>query len=207
MKKIILFTMVLLPFMVMAKFYRGSITLTDDKTIKGYISEPIGNDSKIKFRYSEDGKTEKIEIEEVKSFEFYDDNNNQKVYHTMLLSNPKFLRPSKFKISKKKYWVKLIKEGKINLYEVYTVVQSGRNINYIYNYYITQENDTYGRFLFSPMSDVFNRIKYKYAGLDYYLKLYYETKCPEFVKSVKYEILEKYGIGRIVDLYEANCDN
>jgi hypothetical protein len=125
----------------------------------------------------------------------------------MLLSNPKFLRPSKFKISKKKYWVKLIKEGKINLYEVYTVVQSGRNINYIYNYYITQENDTYGRFLFSPMSDVFNRIKYKYAGLDYYLKLYYETKCPEFVKSVKYEILEKYGIGRIVDLYEANCDN
>jgi hypothetical protein len=207
MKKIILFTMVLLPFMVMAKFYRGSITLTDDKTIKAYISEPIGNDSKIKFRYSEDGKTEKIEIEEVKSFEFYDDNNNQKVYHTMLLSNPKFLRPSKFKISKKKYWVKLIKEGKINLYEVYTVVQSGRNINYIYNYYITQENDTYGRFLFSPMSDVFNRIKYKYAGLDYYLKLYYETKCPEFVKSVKYEILEKYGIGRIVDLYEANCDN
>jgi hypothetical protein len=207
MKKIILFTMVLLPFMVMAKFYRGSITLTDDKTIKAYISEPIGNDSKLKFRYSEDGKTEKIEIEEVKSFEFYDDNNNQKVYHTMLLSNPKFLRPSKFKISKKKYWVKLIKEGKINLYEVYTVVQSGRNINYIYNYYITQENDTYGRFLFSPMSDVFNRIKYKYAGLDYYLKLYYETKCPEFVKSVKYEILEKYGIGRIVDLYEANCDN
>ncbi len=199
--------MVLLPFMVMAKFYRGSITLTDDKTIKAYISEPIGNDSKLKFRYSEDGKTEKIEIEEVKSFEFYDDNNNQKVYHTMLLSNPKFLRPSKFKISKKKYWVKLIKEGKINLYEVYTVVQSGRNINYIYNYYITQENDTYGRFLFSPMSDVFNRIKYKYAGLDYYLKLYYETKCPEFVKSVKYEILEKYGIGRIVDLYEANCDN
>ena len=199
--------MVLLHFMVLAKFYRGSITLTDDKTIKAYISEPIGNDSKLKFRYSEDGKTEKIEIEEVKSFEFYDDNNNQKVYHTMLLSNPKFLRPSKFKISKKKYWVKLIKEGKINLYEVYTVVQSGRNINYIYNYYITQENDTYGRFLFSPMSDVFNRIKYKYAGLDYYLKLYYETKCPEFVKSVKYEILEKYGIGRIVDLYEANCDN
>ena len=199
--------MVLLPFMVMAKFYRGSITLTDDKTIKAYISEPIGNDSKLKFRYSEDGKTEKIEIEEVKSFEFYDDNYNQKEYHTMLLSNPKFLRPSKFKISKKKYWVKLIKEGKINLYEVYTVVQSGRNINYIYNYYITQENDTYGRFLFSPMSDVFNRIKYKYAGLDYYLKLYYETKCPEFVKSVKYEILEKYGIGRIVDLYEANCDN
>lgn len=207
MKKIILVTMVLLPFMVMAKFYRGSITLTDDKTIKAYISEPIGNDSKLKFRYSEDGKTEKIEIEEVKSFEFYDDNNNQKVYHTMLLSNPKFLRPSKFKISKKKYWAKLIKEGKINLYEVYTVVQSGRNINYIYNYYITEENDTYGRFLFSPMSDVFNRIKYKYAGLDYYLKLYYETKCPKFVKSVKYEILEKYGIGRIVDLYEANCDN
>lgn len=208
MKKIIIFMMILLPFTLIAKakFYKGNITLNNEKIIKAYIAEPIGNDSKLKFRYTEDGSTEKIEIDEVKSIDFFDDDSKQIVYHTMFLSFPKDLRPSKLIISENKYWAKLVKEGKINLYEVYSVEQAGRDINYIYRYYIMDENDKYARYIFTPMKDPFNRLKFKYAGLDYYLKMYYKEKCPEFVKKVNYEDLEKYGVGRIVDLYEEHCD-
>jgi len=196
-----------MPFALMAQYYGGIITLNNGKNIKAFIKEPVGNDSKLKYRYTKDGSNEKLEIDEVKSIEYYDNDNKQIVFHTMLLSSPKMLKPGNFNISDKKHWAKLLKEGQINLYEVYTEEHSPSGSSYIYRYYITDENDTYGRYLFMPMPDVLNRIKYRYAKLDYYLKLYYGNKCPAFVKSVKYEDLDKYGLGKIVDLYEEFCGN
>jgi hypothetical protein len=207
MKKIIILTMILLPFTIMAQFYKGVITLNNDETIKAYINVPFGSDSKLKYRFTADGNNEKLSVDEVKSIEFTNNNNMQVVYHTMYISFPKFLKPSSFNISDKKHWARLLKEGKINLYEVCIEERSATAISYTYRYYITDENDKYARFLFSPMSDVLKRIKYKYNKLDYYIKLYYENKCPDFVKSIKYEDLENYGLGKIVDLYESNCDN
>ena len=207
MKKTIILMMLLMPFALMAQYFKGVITLNNEETIKAYIEVPAGNNDKLKYKLSEDGSKEKLSIDEVKSFEITNKDNEQEIYHPMYISFPKDLRPSKFIISENKYWAKLVKEGKVNLYVVYSVEQAGRDINYMYRYYLVDENDKYARYIFTPMKDPFERLKFKYAGLDYYLKMYYKDKCPEFVQKVKYEDLEKYGIGRIVDLYEEYCGN
>ncbi len=207
MKKTIILMMLLMPFVLMAQYFKGIITLNNEKTFKAYIEVPDGNKDVLKYRLTEKGDKEKLNIDEVKMFEITNKDNEQVIYHTMYVSFPKFLKPSKFNISDKKHWARLLKEGKINLYEVLIVENNIRAISYIYRYYIMDEADKYARHLFSPMPDSFGRLKYKYYNLDYYLKMYYGEKCPEFVKKVNYEDLEKYGVGRIVDLYEEYCGN
>lgn len=207
MKKAIILMMLLMPFALMAQYFKGVITLNNEETIKAYIEVPAGNDNKLKYKLKEDGSKEKLSIDEVKSFEIINKDNEQVIYHTMYVSFPKFLKPSKFNVSDKKHWVWLMKEGKINLYQLLIVENNLRAVSYTYSYYIADETDKYARFLFKPMPDSFGRKKYKYYNLDYYLEMYYKDKCPEFVKKVTIDDLEKYGIGRIVDLYEEYCGN
>lgn len=207
MKKTIILMMLLMPFALMAQYLKGVITLNNEETIKAYIEVPAGNKDELKYRLTEKGDKEKLSIDDVKSFEITNKDNEQVIYHALYVSFPKFLKPSKFTISDKKHWVWLMKEGKINLYQLLVVENNFRAVSYTYSYYIADETDKYARFLFMPMADSFNRKKYKYNNLDYYLKMYYGEKCPEFVKKVTIDDLEKYGIGRIVDLYDEFCGN
>ena len=69
MKKLILL-LLLCPLSMWAKFYPGTITMNDGSTKSGYVDPPWWDSNKVSFKPTEKGKTEKIEIENVKELNY-----------------------------------------------------------------------------------------------------------------------------------------
>lgn len=202
MKKLILLFF-LIPFSVFAKFYQGSLTLNSGSILKGFIEIPNYDDSKIKFRSEKNALTDKYKIEDVKGFEIINEDNQTIKYTTLILVRPKIFKPSELKINKKKSWVCLIKEGKINLYSAYYFNQSGRDISYGYLFYIQKTDEKFARYIYEGIRSPV--IGDRYAQLKNYLKLYFEKDCPNLLKSIENDDLDKNGLERIVEIYDQFC--
>jgi hypothetical protein len=86
-QKLILITF-LVPLIVSANFHKAKITFNDGTSKNGFIELPeYPDDSKIKFREVENGKTEKYKIDDVNNFEIIDGKNNIIKYITLKLAN------------------------------------------------------------------------------------------------------------------------
>lgn len=88
MKKPLFLLAILLPLIVSANFQKARITFNDGTSKNGYIELPeYPDDSKIKFREEEKGKTEKYKIEDVNNFEIIIGKNDIVKYITLKLAN------------------------------------------------------------------------------------------------------------------------
>ena len=213
MKKIILL-FVLIPFLSFAKFYKGTVTMNDDSIKNGFIELPESpNDAKLKFRTEEKSSTEKLDIENVKGFEVSNEKNQTIKFITFYLAKPKPFTNIEFKTDSKKSWVRIIKEGKISLYNTFegyssVISPSGGSMpgsgSGGASYYIRKGTDNFAIFIdqvsggatmcgncFSQMKKIVSKI--------------FEKDCPKLADLIVKDDIKKNGYTRIIEIYEENC--
>lgn len=206
MKTITIALLLLVNFTVSAKFYKGTILLMDGNSKNGYIELPdYPDDKKIKFREEEKGKTEKIEIEIVKSFEIVNDKNSTVKYITIYLAEPKPFTKNQHKLDDHKSWVKVVKEGKINLYSASAVYSPGSGTGGVTSTYIQKENDKYAYFIADGYGG-FNINMNGFSVLKKYLGSIFEKDCPKLAQLLNKDDMKKKGYEYILELYDKNCE-
>ncbi|MES2544799.1 MAG: hypothetical protein V4548_07930 [Bacteroidota bacterium] len=198
--KNLLLLFILIPFSALAKFYPGNIILNDGTSKKGFIEIPAYNDAKIKFKADKKEKAESFEIGLVKSFEIVNDENITLKYVTIFLANQKPFKPSEFTVDKKKSWVMIVKEGKINLYSVYFNSATDEG----YSFYIKKEKDDHALFISQSFGGG-NICMNCFTTLKSTIKTIFEKDCPKLSDLLDKNDLKKNGLSRIVELYEENC--
>lgn len=192
-------------FTFSAKFYKGTILLVDGNIINGYIELPeYPDDKKLKFRNEEKGKTEKIEIDLVSSFEILNDKKVTIKYLTIYLAEPKPFTKSEHKFDNHKSWVKVVKEGKICLYTASAVYSPGSGTGGFTSSYIKKENDKYAYFI-ADGNGGFNINMNGFSVLKKYLGSIFKKDCPKLVDLITNEDMNKKGYEYIIELYEKNC--
>lgn len=221
MKKIVLF-LLLIPFLGFAKYIKATVTMNDNSVKKGYIEFPeYHDDIELKFRFEQNGKTEKLNINDLKQFEFLNDRNETIIYITMYLAQHLSLKKDKLKIDKTKSWVNKINTGKINIYQFYSAAVGGfqstgpiwgtfDNSPASRQYYIQKPGDdyaiffdeNYGRGTTWPKK---NHIKF----LKEIITKIFGNDCPQLADLVTDENFDEYfkknNYTRIVEFYEQNC--
>jgi len=197
--------LLLVNFSMSAKFYKGTVLLMTGISKNGYIELPdYPDDKKLKFRNDENGKTEKLEIDLVKSFEILNSKNETIKFTTIYLADPKPFTKSKFTLDTKKSWVKVIKEGKISLYSASSEYSPGTGTGGVTSTYVQKENDDYAYFIADGYGG-FNINMNGYSVLKNYLGSIFEKDCPKLVESLNKDDIKKNGFVYIIDLYEKNC--
>jgi len=204
MKKYLLLIL-LLPLLASAKFYKVKITFNDGTLKNGFIELPeYPDDSKIKFREEEKGKTEKFSIEEVSSFEITNDKNEVVKYVTLKLAE-QGLNLKKIKPGDKKVWARIITEGKISLYAGYYAYNPSNKTGGGGIYYIKRQNEDFALYLDEFGGDGFSVCMNCFSNLKKILKIYFDETCPQYSELLNKEELKKKGVKYIVELYEQNC--
>ena len=80
--------------------------------LSGFIKEPSdGNEQTLRFRIKENAETLNLEINNVKGFEYRDDENENVRFISAYFTSPSILE----KVSKRKAWFKVEKEGSLIL--------------------------------------------------------------------------------------------
>lgn len=212
MKKLILLVF-LIPFMSFAKFYKGTVTMNDGSLKIGFIEIPeYPDDAKLKFRTEEKGTNEKLDIDTVKGFEITNQNGDVIRFITLYAAE----QWNKLSIDKKKSWMSIVKEGKINLYRTFAEGDSGFRSSTTgltvpgssspggFAYYIGRQDDNFAIYIdvtfggltfcgncFSQMKKILSKI--------------FENDCPKLADLIEKDDIKKNGHVRIVELYEQNC--
>lgn len=205
-KFLILF--VLFPILSAAKFYRATIALNDGNLKNGFVELPeYPDDKNLKFKSDEKAKTEKLSIDLVKGFEITNDKNEVVKYVTLFLANPKPFTNDKFKLEEKKSWVKVVRDGNINIYATTSVYSPMAGTGGFSMLYVQKENDKYAYYFAN--ADIKN-LKHDYTMNGFqvtkkYLNTIFGTECPKFMEIFNKEDYKNEGYDYIVDLYEQNC--
>lgn len=204
MKTITVALLLLVNFNVSAKFYKGTILLMDGNSKNGYIELPdYPDDKKLKFREEERGETEKIEIDLVKSFEIVNDKNINIKFITIYLAGMR-LKISLRYFDNQKSWVKVVKEGKINLYSASSVYTPhiGGGVTYTY---IQKENDNKYAYFIASDEGGSNEISSGISLLKKSIGKVFENDCPKLAQLINKEDIKKNGLEYIIELYDKNC--
>ncbi len=209
MKKIILF-LLLLPSVLFAKFYDGTINFNDGTSKTGLIEIPDADSQTIKFKLSEKEKVEKLDINNIKGFQIKNKNYTSE-FETMFLAEGSLFGGKNYKVSEKKSWVKIEKKGKkIDLVSKYysssgvlgaagQTSESGRVI------YIKKHENNFALILMPIMEGGLNFSVNFYNTLMKVLKGHFEKDCPKLLEVVTKEELKKKGLDLIVDLHNEHC--
>ena len=204
MKKLLLL-LLLIPFTVFAKFNNGIVYFNDGTSKKGYIEVPdYPDDAKLKFRADEKGKTQKIEIDLVKGFDVTNDKNETFKYTTILLAQPKIFTSDQFKLETKKSWVRIVKEGKIDIYQTYSVYSHGSKTGGDGSVYIHKKDENHAYFI-AYYTGGFNIVVNGYSATMKYVDTIFEKDCPSLSAIITKDDLKKNGYNAIVEIYEQNC--
>lgn len=214
MKKLILL-FVLVPFVSFAKFYKGTVTMNDGSLKNGFIELPeYSDDAKLKFKNEENGKSEKLDIENIKGFDITNNKNQTIEFITIYLASQKPFTNLEFKIDSKKSWVRVLKEGKISLYSTYEnyssiITSSGSSIPGSVNggstsFYIKKGTDNYATFI-DAIEGGANICGNCFSQMKKTISKILEKDCPKLADLLTKDDLKKNGYVRIVELYEQNC--
>jgi len=211
MKNIIVLFL-LFPFVMSAKMYPGKITFNDGVVKSGYIDIPDFRDQKVKFKATEDSKAEKFEIDLVKGFEFQNEKNSTIKYVTLYLSMPKSFKNDELKIDKHKTWLRIEKEGNaMDLVSVYYystgggggIGQTAGSSGTVF--YLWKKAEAHCLYLYESPGGGFAFVLGAYKAIYKCVEHYFATECPKLVESMDKEDIKKNGLGRIIELYDANC--
>ncbi|MFN7777104.1 hypothetical protein [Flavobacterium sp.] len=206
MKKNLLLLLIMLPLIASAKFYKAKIIFNDGNSKNGFIELPeYPDDSKIKFRSEEKGKTEKYDINEVNSFEITNDKNQILNYITLKLAEQGTFNLKKIKPGDKKVWARIVKEGKISIYATYYAYNPGTKTGGGGTFYIKRENEDFALYLDDFNGDELSICMNCFSNLKKTLKAYFEEICPVFLEKLNKEEYNKKGVIYFIELYEQNC--
>ncbi len=206
MKKNLFLLLLLVPFLVSAKFYKASITFNDGTTKSGFIELPdYPDDAKIKFRAEEKGKTEKFAIQDVSSFEITNDKNQTAKYITLKMAEQGSFNLKKIKHGEKKVWARIIQEGTISIYAGYYAYNPGMKTGGGGTYYIKRPNEDFALYLDDFGGDGLSVCMNCYSNLKKILTAYFEDICPAFLEKINKDQYNKKGITYFIELYEEHC--
>ena len=217
MRKLI-YLLMLIPFVSFAKFHSGIMTFTDNSTKKGFIEIPDDSENnKIKFRLEEKGSTEKYPLEQIKSFIVYNEKGQEvKFAITHLAYFNAFSKDNSFRAHKKWACVKVIKEGKINLYSAWFMTTGagggaigGATITGSFtssgDLYLNREGQDYSLEFYEADASGFSITVNSWKYFMTIVEKHFGKECPDLVKLINKDDFKKNGYGRIVELYEQNC--
>lgn len=210
--------LILIPFVSFANFHRGIMTFTNDTTKKGFIEIPNDSENnKIKFRLEEKGSTEKYRLEQIKFFIIYDEKGKEvKFVITHLAKFKMFSKDPTFKIQEEWACVKVVQEGKINLYSAW-YMETGAGGGAIGgatisgnsftsgDLYINRIGQDYSLQFYAAGSNGFPNKEVFWKNFLKLMEIHFGNECPNLVKLIDKDDLKKNGYGRIVALYEQNC--
>lgn len=208
MKKLILFVF-LIPVIVFAKYRFGNSTFINGTNQSGLIEVAQYQDSKIKFKFEENGRVEKYNVEDLKGFQIQNDKNETENFITIIVGTNRLFNPEKFNLDSKKSFVKIVKQGKISVYLIHFEENLGEEVggSYKYNvgadaYYLQRENEN---FAFGIGIHRYN-LSYM-VGINLYqiAKINFKEICPNFAELINAAQLNSNDFYKIVDIYKANC--
>jgi hypothetical protein len=201
------YLLLLLPFLSFSQFYPGEMIMKDQSVKKGLIELPDDSANKhIKFKETEKGKSEKIEIEKISHFNIVDKKKQtQKYLITYLAYFKPFSKSNEIKIDSKLSCVHVVKEGKINLYYAWfisagygalgtpTSQDSG-------TFYVNKPNENYAILLHdSAAANWFSFLKNN-------VEIIFAKDCPKLHETLDKKVIKDKGIIYFVDLHEQNCN-
>jgi hypothetical protein len=211
MKKIYLLVC-LISFTMQAKYYEAVLTYENGTVKKGFAEMVEIQDSKVKFRLTEKGDTEKILSSDLKKIEYTDKDGNK--YEADRLFIHKDKGEDGIKKGTEKYWLYVVYSNGIKL--VTDALQS----TFRYNpgngtttgaagatlLYLGKENEDGVFFVF--MLSAMNSIN---VGMDKSVRKHCELlfkDCPAFLNAVNKENFKKHTLmNRLIELYEQNNCN
>lgn len=208
------FLFLLFPFLSFSKFYSGKMTMKDNSIKNGFIEVPDDStNKKIKFRLTEKGDTEKIELENIESFTVINDKKETVKFRIIYLAEFKtFSKTNEFKIDSKLSCVKVVSEGKINLYSAWFVSAGygalGTPISTTSGaLYLNKTGNNYAlHFWQGPTSGFVIKIG-EFNYIKSMVKKHFEKDCPKLIDLVTKELIKEKGVIHIIDLYEQHCGN
>lgn len=208
MKKILIL-FILIPISVGAQFREGTILFKDGSTKKGYVNIPDQpNNSNLRFKADENGAVEKFKINDVKGFEIIGDQKEIVHYATIYLAYTNPFHPDKIAVNKKENWARIVKEGKITLYALdklnYNLALSTTTY-----YCIKKQNQEYALYLGDYMYGSEGNWFFNLNNFNLFkdaIRRYFENECPQLADLMDKEDFKKNGMGRIVELYDQNCE-
>ena len=209
-KLIILFCFV--SFTMQAKFIKATLFLENGSIKEGFSEMVEINDTKVKFRFTRKGETEKIVSEDLKKIIYTDDNGGISIAEKLYINVDKGEKG--IKKFGKKYWLYVVYSHGIKL------VVDIANSTFIYNaikgtstgsgggtiLYMGNENDASVFFVYYLSSMVSVNI-----GMDKAIRKNCELlfkNCPKFIAAVNAENFKKNTlINKLIELYEnSNCN-
>ena len=201
----------LICFSVQAKYYKAVLTLENGTTKSGFAEMVEMGDSKVKFRLTEKGDTEKILSEELKKIEYTEEEN-------LFVAERLFIHTDKgekgIKQGTKKYWLYVAYSNGIKLaVDVYRSTLRYNAINGTTTgagggtvLYMGKEKED-GVFFIFYLSDMMS----VNVGMDKAVRRHAELlfkDCPKFLEAVNAENFKKPTLAnRLVELYETNNCN
>ena len=206
--KIYFYLFLLIPFLSFSKFYSGKMTMKDNSIKIGFIELPDDSRNKtIKFRITEKGETEKIEIKEIQFFTILNNSKETIKFKIIYLANFKvFSKTNEVKIDKEVSCVSVIKEGKINLYRVISVSAGyaalGTPIeSQVYDYYLNKPNENFAIFVYNRnFANWFSDLKLNVEKI-------FSKDCSNLHEKLDKKVIKEKGIEYLIELYEQNCGN
>lgn len=211
MKKIIIL-FCLMSITMQAKFIKATLTFENGTTKEGFAEMIQMNDSKVKFRLTEKGDTEKIVSDELKKIEYSDKEGNISIAEKLFINTDKGEKG--IKQTDKKYWLYVLYQDGIKI--AVDVTAS----TFIYNasngtstgsgggtlLYIGKEKDNAVFFVY-PLSAMMS----VNVGMDKSVRKHCDLlfkDCPKFLAAVNAENFKKNTlINKLIELYESNDCN
>ncbi|MBP6758211.1 MAG: hypothetical protein KA133_03065 [Flavobacterium sp.] len=200
---------ILIPIGLWGQFREGTIIFNDGSTKKGYVNSPDQpNNSNVRFKTEENGAIEKFSIDNVKGFEIIGDQNEIVHYTTICLAYTNPFHLDKIVVNKRKNWARIVKEGKVTLYALdklnYNIMLSRTSY-----YCIKKQDQDYALYLGDYMYGSEGNWNFNLNNFKLFketIQRYFEKECPQLADLMDKEDFKKNGMGRIVELYDQNCE-
>lgn len=211
MKKIIIL-FCLMSITMQAKFIKATLTFENGTTKEGFAEMIQMNDSKVKFRLTEKGDTEKIVSDELKKIEYSDKEGNISIAEKLFINTDKGEKG--IKQTDKKYWLYVLYQDGIKI--AVDVTAS----TFIYNASNGTSTGSGGGTLLYMGKEKDNAVFYVYplsammsvnVGMDKSVRKHCDLlfkDCPKFLAAVNAENFKKNTlINKLIELYESNDCN
>ncbi|NRS88964.1 hypothetical protein HNQ02_001884 [Flavobacterium sp. 7E] len=211
MKKIIVL-FCLMSISMQAKFIKATLTFENGTTKEGFAEMVEINDSKVKFRLTEKGDTEKILSEGLKKIAYIDSEGNITIAERLFIKTDKGEKG--IKQTDKKYWLYVVYSKGIKLavdiavstlrYNPSNGTSTGMGGGTILYMGKEKEDGVFFVFYLSDMMSV-------NVGMDKSVRKHCDLlfkDCPKFLAAVNAENFKKNTlINKLIELYETNDCN
>lgn len=199
--------------------------MNDGSVKEGYISTPSTIEDKyVYFGVEKKGKAEKLSVDNVKEIEFVYEDNSKVKYITSKVAfsakkNETVSGGYEFNIRSKRMWLRVIEEGKLNLY-CFDNNSSGGNTGVIgpsgtilpgtaggvgtISFFLKRENQDFAFKIDEYFPGYGIKIGYFYT-ISSKLNKYFAADCPKLVENFKKDEFKEKGHYLILELYEQNC--